>query len=108
MDEKISTKAAPKETMVVSFGKPYTFEGTTYNEVDLAGLDDLSTDQLCQADRIFERGGGVSTIKELNVEYACIIAAMATGKPVEFFKGLPARDGNKIKAKVGAYFFGAG
>ena len=33
--------------------------------------------------------------------------AEATGLPVEFFKGLPAREGARIKTKVGGYFFGS-
>lgn len=103
----MANKAAAEATFV-AFGKPYTFEGQQFDGIDLAVLDDLSTEQLVQAERIFERSGGVSTLKELNVEYACIVASIATGKPVEFFRGLPARDGNKVKTKVSAYFFGEG
>lgn len=96
-----------KEKLNVEFEKPYTFEKKEYTGVSLASLDDMTTEQLCQCDRIFERSGGVSAMKELNVEYACIVAAQATGLPQEFFQGLPAKEGNKIKTKVGAYFFGA-
>lgn len=95
------------DNAIIKFNKPYTFEGQTYTEINLAGLDDLSTTQLQQAERIFERGGGVSAMKELNIEFACIVASIATGKPLEFFNNLPAREGNKIKTAVGSYFFGS-
>lgn len=89
----------------VEFTKPFKFEGEEHKGVDLSGLEDMSTEQLTQAERIFERSGGVSALKELNLEYTCIIASIVTGKPLEFFKALPAKDGNKIKTQVGAYFF---
>lgn len=94
------------ESMKVTFNKPYAFEGETYEGVDLSGVEDMTTEQLCQCDRMFERGGGVSAMKELNVEYACIIAAQVAKLPIEFFKGLPAREGNKVKTTIGSYFFG--
>lgn len=74
---------------VITFAHPYTFEGKEYDGVDLSALDNMTTEQLIQCDRIFESSGSVSALKELNVEYACIVAAEATGLPVEFFKGLP-------------------
>lgn len=92
---------------VITFAHPYTFEGKEYDGVDLSALDTMTTEQLIQCDRIFESSGSVSALKELNVEYACIVAAEATGLPVEFFKGLPAREGARIKTKVGGYFFGS-
>ena len=72
---------------VITFAHPYTFEGKEYDGVDLSALDNMTTAQLIQCDRIFESSGSVSALKELNVEYACIVAAEATGLPVEFFKG---------------------
>lgn len=96
-----------EEKFNIQFDKPYIFEQKEYTGVNLAALDDMTTEQLCQCDRIFERSGGVSAMKELNIEYACIVAAQVTDLPQEFFQGLPAKEGNKIKTKIGAYFFGA-
>ena len=45
-------------------------------------------------------------MKEFDTEYACIICSIATGKPVEFFLALPARDGVALKNKVGSFFYG--
>ena len=96
-----------KKDNLVTFKKPFIFEGQTYESLDLSGLENLSTEQLCQAERIFERSGGVSALKEMNLEYAIIVANLATGLPVEFFKALPAREGSKVKNRVSAYFFGS-
>ena len=57
---------------VITFVHPYTFEGKEYDGVDLSALDNMTTEQLIQCDRIFESSGSVSALKELNVEYACI------------------------------------
>ena len=62
---------------VITFAHPYTFEGKEYDGVDLSALDNMTTEQLIQCDRIFESSGSVSALKELNVEYACIVAAEA-------------------------------
>ena len=43
---------------------------------------------------------------ETNLEYALIVAASATGRPVEFFRGLVPRDAMKIKNAVTSFFFG--
>lgn len=48
----------------------------------------------------------ITAVPETNLEYAMIIAASATGTPVEFFKGLKPRDAIKIKTKVTNFFFG--
>ncbi|HJF34183.1 MAG TPA: phage tail assembly protein [Sporosarcina psychrophila] len=82
---------------LVTFKKPYLFEGTEYNEVDLSKLDDLSTGDLIKADGQFSQIGQFSVMNELTTGYACILSAKATGKPTEFFDGLPAREGLKVK-----------
>lgn len=83
--------------LLVVFKKPYKFESTEYNEVDLSKLDDLSTGDLIQADGQFSQIGQFSVMNELTTGYACILSSKATGKPVEFFEGLPAREGLKVK-----------
>lgn len=108
-DNKKQTQAtAPAEQVasnIIKFKKPYKFEDHEYTEIDLSGIEDMTTAQMIQAERIFERGGAVSALKEMNVEFACIVASMVTDKPVEFFNGLPGREGGKIQKQVSAYFF---
>ncbi|MEK5069816.1 phage tail assembly protein [Sporosarcina sp. FSL K6-1508] len=83
--------------MLVVFKKPYPFEGTDYKEVDLSKLDELSTGDLIKADSQFSQIGQFSVMNELTTGYACILSSKATGKPIEFFEGLPAREGLKVK-----------
>lgn len=101
------TKTENENKYLVTFKKPFTFEGKTFDSVDLSAIENLNTEQLCKAERVFERSGGVSALKEMNLEYAIILASVATGHPIEFFKALPAREGSKIKTRIGAYFFGS-
>ena len=76
----------------VVFNKPYTFEGETYDKIDLSGLDNLTA---------------FTFLPEMSLEYACIIAAKATKLPVEFFKGLHPKEAVKVKNRVTAFFYGA-
>lgn len=94
-----------KNQYVVKFNKPYKFEGQEYTEVDLSGLDTLTTKDLADADRQFITSGQVATVNEMSVGYACIIAAKLTGKPVEFFENLPANEGISVKNVVTSFFY---
>lgn len=89
----------------ITFAKPYKFEGKEYTEIDLSGLDNLTTADLISAQSRMERSGVQSVMPELNYLYICIICSIATGQPEEFFKGLPAKESVKIKNTVGANFF---
>lgn len=91
---------------LVVFKKPFVFEGISYTEVDLGGLEDLSAQDMIAANKIMERSGSVNAMPELSLEYACILSARATGKPVEFFKALPPREAVKIKNRVTNFLYG--
>ena len=90
----------------ITLTKPFKFEDEIYTEIDLSTLEDLNTSQLVEAEKRFAREGGTSVIKEFDVSYACIICSIATGKPVEFFRALPAKVGVELKNKVGSFFYG--
>lgn len=68
----------------VVFNKPYTFEGETYDKIDLSGLDNLTAADMIAANKILDRTGSFTFLPEMSLEYACIIAAKATKLPVEF------------------------
>ena len=93
---------------IVKFNKPYNFEGNKYTEVDLSGLDNLKATDLIEADKIFVVSGQVAAVKEMNVGYACILAAKVSSKPIEFYQGLPARDAIKVKNMVTSFLFAQG
>lgn len=109
MDETktVKTEEMPEENRyLVVFKKPFVYEGVSYKEIDLSGLEELSAQDMIEANKIMERSGSVNAIPELSLEYACIISARATGKPVEFFKALPPKEAVKVKNRVTNFLFG--
>ena len=90
----------------VVFNKPYTFEGETYDKIDLSGLDNLTAADMIAANKILDRTGSFTFLPEMSLEYACIIAAKATKLPVEFFKGLHPKESVKVKNRVTDFFYG--
>ncbi len=110
----IKTKENTKETeavsrkRVVKFKEPYRFETAEYKEIDLSGLDDLSTDDLLKAESMYLRSGGTSINPETTMLYSMILAHIANGVPIEFFGKLPAREAMKIKKEVYLFFYGRG
>lgn len=91
---------------LVFFKKPFTFEGTSYESVDLSGLESLSAADMIAVNKILERSGTVNVLPEMSLEYACLISARASGKPVEFFNALPPKEALKIKNRVVNFLYG--
>lgn len=100
-------RRSDRERVYGSFNKPYTFEGETYDKIDLSGLDNLTAADMIAANKILDRTGSFTFLPEMSLEYACIIAAKATKLPVEFFKGLHLKEAVKVKNRVTAFFYGA-
>ena len=95
-----------QEDLVLRFKKPYSFEGETYTEVDLSGLEDLSAADLCKVGKMVKKTDGVDPIAEMSLPYAIYMAARVTGKPLEFFQQLPAREAIKLKNLVAGFLYG--
>lgn len=89
---------------LITFKKPHDFEGTEYKEIDLSGIENLTTGDLIRADGQFGEIGQFAVMNEMTTGYACIVAAQATHKPVEFFQQLPAVEGVKLKRLVMGFF----
>lgn len=110
-NEKIITapekEQLEEQSFVLTFGKPYTFEEETYTEVDLSGLENITAADMIATQKAMARGGTVDMLPEMSVQYACIIAARISGKPIEFFTGLPAKEAIKLKNMVSGFIFGA-
>lgn len=98
--------AEPSPALYVKFKKPYVFEDETFEGIDLGGLENLTARDMAKAQRAMERTGSVSATPELTMEYACNIASTATGYPVEFFEGLPLREGVKVKNRIVNFIYG--
>lgn len=99
-------RKAEDNPYLVVFKKPITFEGKNYKDVNLSGLEDLSAADMIAVNKTIERGGTVNVLPEMSLEYACLISARATGKPVEFFKALPPKEALKIKNRVTNFLYG--
>ena len=101
-----SPASEAEATTLVKLSKPYKFEGQTYSEIDLSGLDSLTAEDMIAAEKHLMRTGVFSPLPEMTVEYVQFIAARASGQPVEFFKGLPPKDAIKVKNRVTSFFYG--
>lgn len=91
---------------VIKFSKPYKFEGSTYEEVDLAGLENLTAADMIEGEKHLTRNGSFSLMPEMATEYTHFMASKASGLPIEFFKGLSPKDSIKIKNRVTGFFYG--
>ena len=85
---------------VMQLGKPHSYKGNEYREIDLNGVADLNSLNESAAENRLTRAGFMVTDTSYNYLYACILAGMATGLPEEFFTGLPLYEVLKIKNAV--------
>lgn len=108
--EVIETKRATQEAEenIIKLSKTYDFEGEKIQELDFSGLENVTADDMIKANKVLASSGTVSVLPENDLYYTLIIAASATGHPIEFFKSLKPRDAIKVKNKVTSFFFGEG
>ena len=67
--------------LTVKFAKPYKFEGTEYDEVDLSGMDGMTIQDMIDIQK--KLAGEIATLAAVEA------TTKASGKPVEFFKLMP-------------------
>lgn len=92
--------------MKIKLSREYNFEGKKYTELDLAGLNDLTTMDLTEAQRAMQRNNEIATVPEMNLTYCLTLAASATSMPIEFFRQLKAKDAIAVRNKVSTTFLG--
>lgn len=92
-----------EQNNIVTFGKPYEFEGAELTEIDLSGIENLTGEDLMEADKVYSSSGQFSPVPEVTLGYTLVIAAKVTSKPVEFFNKLPAKEAIKVKNAVIAF-----
>ncbi|MEK4247099.1 hypothetical protein MKZ20_17520 [Psychrobacillus sp. FSL K6-2684] len=97
-------KTTQSNEFLITFKKPFIFEQVEHKDVDLSGIENLTTGDLIRADGQFGEIGQFAVMNEMTTGYACIVAAQATNKPVEFFQQLPAVEGVKLKRIVMGFF----
>ncbi len=91
--------------IIVTFAKPYVFEGTEYHEIDMTGLDKLTIQDAIDTQRqLFgEQEVATAVLCETTTAFARNIAAKASGLPIEFFKLMPRGAMKRIAAEVRNY-----
>ena len=95
-------------SLLLRLSKPYTFEGKSYESVDLSRLNELTITDMVSVERKV-RGtslsGGSNLLIEMTLIYACHLAATAANLPVEFCLGLPIVDSMTLKGIVTGFLF---
>jgi hypothetical protein len=91
--------------MEYTFLKPYEFEGEKYEKIDI-DLDKASGWMTEKATRLYRRNGGTATVPYFEGEWCVFILHELTNLPLEFFKGLPAKDYCELTLNVSNFFVG--
>lgn len=105
-EEKTEATAPKTENQyLLKLNHPYVFEGKEYAEIDLAGLDKLTVQDAINAQRqLFnEREPAAMLLCETTTAFVRILAAKATGLPIEFFKLAPRGVSRRIYGMVMGY-----
>lgn len=89
----------------VRFSRPYVFEEETFDGIDMSCLEGISTRDMMEIEKRFYRFGITSMNPENTLAYAKLVMQKASGLPIEFFEGLPAKEMMKIKGKVVSFFY---
>lgn len=92
-----------KDLYVISLKKPITFEGKTYDSIDLTGLENIRAADMIAINRRLARMG--SDVQENSMEYALYMAAEASSLPIEFFEQLKCSVAMKVKTCVILFLF---
>lgn len=95
--KKDSKESEEKVPLLVKFTNAYKFEGREYNQLDLSGIEDLTTTDLNAIEKMFYGGGNIAPINEMSMAYTSMVAARATKLPIELFENLKANDAVKVK-----------
>lgn len=101
----LPAKEEEDDELVIKYRKPYEFEGETFTELDLHGLEDLRGRDLTAIEKAFNKTGISSFVPESTTTYAKIVATKVTGLPAEYFEDLPVGEVEKIKNAVVVFFY---
>lgn len=101
-------KTAPDKKKILELFRTYRFEGEEISSLDFSGIENLTAENMIRANMIMEDRGISATVPENTVYYALIIAAEATGMPIEFFMKLRPKDVVNVRRIVSRCFFGEG
>jgi hypothetical protein len=105
-DEETKGKKNINEILpyVINLSKEYDFDGKKIQQVDLSGLEDLTTRDAEYIDHVMSKLQYHPTDKFRDTTYTKHIAMRVTGLPVEFFNSLRWKDQQAITARITLYF----
>lgn len=89
---------------VIPLSKSYDLEGEKIKEVDLSGLEDLTTADGEYIDRVMAKMNYHPKDKFRDLTYTKHIAMKVTNLPVEFFNSLKWKDQQAITSRISIYF----
>lgn len=89
---------------IVPLSKVYDLEGKEIKEVDLSGLEDLTTADGEYIDRVMAKMNYHPRDKFRDITYTKHIAMKVTGLPIEFFNMLKWKDQQAITSRIAVYF----
>ena len=95
------------EDLVLRFAKPYKFGGMEYTEVDLSGLEDVTAGTLENVGKIVaKKNPGMNpALQEMSLTFCIYLAQRVAKLPLEFFTGLPSKEGIKLKALITNFLY---
>lgn len=105
-DGKAIVTTVENEEMLLQLSKTYEFEGEKISQLDLSGMEEITADNMIKANKVMVTSGALAIMPENDLYYTLIIAADATGIPIEFFKKLRPKDAVKVKNRVSNFFYG--
>lgn len=89
---------------VIPLSKAYDLDGQKIKEVDLSGLEDLTTADGEYIDRVMAKMTYHPKDKFRDLTYTKHIAMRVTNLPIEFFNALKWKDQQAITSRISIYF----
>lgn len=103
-EETANENINEKIPYIVTLSKVYDLEGKEIKEVDLSGLEDLTTADGEYIDRVMAKMNYHPRDKFRDITYTKHIAMKVTGLPIEFFNMLRWKDQQAITSRIAVYF----
>jgi hypothetical protein len=88
----------------VKLSRTYSFNGAEISEVDLGGLEDLTTADAEYVERVMSKLNYHPRDKFRDITYTKHIAMRVTGYPIEFFNMLKWKDMQGITSRIAIHF----
>lgn len=93
---------------ILNFAKPYEFEGVTYTDIDLSGLENINAATwMSVSTAVLRKNPSINAATlEMSPLFVQHLAARAAKQPLEFFENLPIKEAIKLKAMVLGFLYG--